>query len=43
MAEKKKGFFKNLFEKLDKKIEEKSKAQTKGCCCQGDKDKNCCK
>ena len=39
---KKKGFFKALFEKLDKKMEEKSK--NSGCCCSKDKqgDNSCC-
>lgn len=40
--EKKQGFFANLLEKLDKRLEEKSKKA--GCCCQpkeGKKD-SCC-
>jgi len=34
--EKKKGFFAKLFEKLDKKLEDKSKRS--GCCCSSNKD-----
>lgn len=40
--EKKKGFFARLFEKMDKKLEEKSKKT--GCCCQTQKNDgdSCC-
>ncbi len=40
MTEKKKGFLGKLFEKMDKKMEKKSKE--KGCCC-GDSEESCCK
>lgn len=39
----KKGFFKRIMEKIDKKMEEKAKS--KACCCSGPKDKDnnsCC-
>jgi len=37
----KKGFFARIIDKIDKKMQEKSKA--KPCCCGGDKpDKSCC-
>jgi hypothetical protein len=36
-----KGFFAKLFDKLDKKMEEKSKLPS-CCCCQDNKDKNSC-
>ncbi len=37
-----KSFFKGIFAKLDKKIEEKSKSQK--CCCKSDsKSDSCCK
>lgn len=40
MTEKKKGFFTRLINKLDKKLETKSKQ--KGCCCSNTKkDKKC--
>ncbi|MFH0984736.1 MAG: hypothetical protein V1882_04295 [Candidatus Omnitrophota bacterium] len=35
--EKKKGFFAKLFEKIDKKLEDKAKKS--GCCCAPSKDK----
>lgn len=40
--EKKKGFFSKLIEKLDKKLEAKSKQS--GCCCgpKNDKGDSCC-
>ena len=38
--EKKKGFLAEMFEKLDKKMEEKAKENK--CCCSSDKDKSCC-
>ncbi len=38
--EKKKGFWTKLMEKLDKKMEDKSKA--KPCCNSGQKGKSCC-
>ena len=39
----KKGFFANLFDRLDKKLEEKAKSSP--CCCKSDKNegnKSCC-
>jgi len=38
MAKKKKGFFVNLFDELDKKLEKKSKEKKCGCCSD---DKKC--
>ncbi|MBU0504012.1 MAG: hypothetical protein ABH882_02520 [Candidatus Omnitrophota bacterium] len=38
---KKKGFFGKLFEKLDKKIQEKANSSS-GCCRPKDKDNNSC-
>ncbi len=37
----KKNFFSKLFNKMDKKMEEKSKDT--GCCCCGDSDEECSK
>jgi hypothetical protein len=39
MAEKK-GFFKKMFEKLDKKMEDKA---NNSCCCNSDSDDSCTK
>jgi len=43
--EKKKGFFKRLMDKLDKKMEQKAKEKPSCCCCEesGHKKKNGCK
>lgn len=40
MAKKKKGMFGKFVEKLDKKMEKKSKE--KKCCCDGDGKGSCC-
>lgn len=40
MANKKKGLFKKIIDKLDKKLENKAKSK-KCCCCEGDKNKKC--
>lgn len=40
MAEKKIGFFNKLIDKLDNKLEKKSKEKKCGCC-QNPKDKKC--
>jgi len=37
-----KGFFSRLAEKLDKKLEEKSKSKNPCCCQSQPKDKSCC-
>lgn len=39
MADKKKSFFSKIIDKLDKKLEKKSKE--KKCCCQCSEDKEC--
>jgi hypothetical protein len=39
---KKKGFFGKLADKLDEKLEKKSK-QKKCCCCSESKEESCCK
>lgn len=41
MAEKKKGFLGKLIDKLDEKLEKKSKEKKGGCCGNSD-DRSCC-
>ena len=40
MTKKKKGFFSKLIDKIDSKLEKKSK-EKKCCCCEDSKDKKC--
>lgn len=42
MAEKKKTFIGKCIDKLDEKLEKKSK-EKKQCCCGGSSDESCCK
>ncbi len=42
MVEKKKSFFGKLVDKLDEKLEKKSK-EKKGSCCGSSREKSCCK